>query len=287
MDVQDSEYLKKLHHELLTIMDEVHRVCKKHNIRYYLFSGSLLGAVRHAGIIPWDDDIDIAMPREELNRFLSIADKELGEEFEVVWHDRKPTFWNPFAKICRRNTFYGEDKEEWEQTGIFIDIFPLDTTSSYNLLLRTRRKLGLWLNGFAKAKTSKKNSMKKRIQRIVSYFIPLNKILDLRDYIFTSSHINGHTHYTFFGTQYKFYKEVLPIEWFGNGIPMEFEGRRYNVPNEYKKVVISIYGENYMQIPPKEKRRCHYPSKVIFSDGVVMDFEKPDQIISAKDQERM
>lgn len=77
----------------------------------------------------------------------------------------------------------------------------------------------------------------------------------------------------------------MPQKWFKDGVNMSFEGRLYKVPKEYQKVVETIYGSDFMQLPPIEKRRCHYPSKVIFSDGTVMEFEQPKHIVTIKEQE--
>ena len=93
----------------------------------------------------------------------------------------------------------------------------------------------------------------------------------------------GNSHLVNFGSQYKLSKQTMPVEWYGEGVPIEFEGRMYNAPKEYEKVLSSIYGNNYMQLPPENKRRMHYPVKVVFSDGSTMEFERTDDVVKPEE----
>ena len=172
MQNENKEYLNKLHAELLIIMDEIDRVCKKNNLRYYLVGGSLLGAVRHKGFIPWDDDLDIAMPREDLNKLLEISASVLSPNYYVKWYQDDPRYWNPFPKICKRGTLFDENKEEWEKTGLFIDIFPLDLSPAYCKNLYYRKVISKKINGFIKAKYTSKTNIKNFFQRLLVTFIP-------------------------------------------------------------------------------------------------------------------
>ena len=121
------EYLSKLHGELLTIIEVVDKVCREQNLTYYLVGGSLLGTLRHNGFIPWDDDLDIGMPRKDFERFISIANTVLGEEFELQWITTNKDYWQVFAKVVRKDTLFKEPGlKRFQPHGIFIDIFPLD-----------------------------------------------------------------------------------------------------------------------------------------------------------------
>ena len=88
--MDNQEYLSKLHSEILIIMDEIHRVCVENGLKYYLVGGSLLGAVRHKGFIPWDDDIDIGMPRADLEKFCRLAEEKLSAPLGFVGYKNTP-----------------------------------------------------------------------------------------------------------------------------------------------------------------------------------------------------
>ena len=122
------EILSKLHEFNIQALDEVVRICDKYNITYYLLGGTLLGAVRHKGFIPWDDDLDIGMPRQDLIKFESVLKSELGDRFFYQSMDSEKEYDHYFSKIRINNTLLIEanDAVNSKHQGIFIDIFPLD-----------------------------------------------------------------------------------------------------------------------------------------------------------------
>lgn len=130
----DNNYLERIHSEILTVMDEVVRVCNENNLRYYMIGGTLLGAVRHKGYIPWDDDIDIVMPREDFNKFIILCSKALQSPFKLQWITTNEKYRFLFAKVENVNTvFYaGLKYKEDVYPGIYVDIFPIDETNGYS-----------------------------------------------------------------------------------------------------------------------------------------------------------
>lgn len=112
----------------LEILKEIDRICTKYNIQYWLEGGSMLGAVRHHGFIPWDDDLDIAMFREDYERFLKIAQKELKPEYFLQTHEIEREYPLFFAKVRKNNTYIEEEcfLSLNFHKGIFVDIFPVD-----------------------------------------------------------------------------------------------------------------------------------------------------------------
>ena len=111
----------------LGILEEIDRICRKHNISYWLDGGSLLGAVRHGGFIPWDDDIDIAMPQDDARRFAEVAPKELPSTLRLQTPDTENTR-EPIMKVRDLNSFYVEGNEDFSldySKGLFVDIFPM------------------------------------------------------------------------------------------------------------------------------------------------------------------
>ena len=112
----------------LSILEEIDRICQKHQIGYWLDGGTLLGAVRHKGFIPWDDDIDIAMRQEDLERFIAIAPKELREGLFLQTPQNEPQAKEPIVKVRDLNSFYVEGADNFAadyQKGLYVDIFPM------------------------------------------------------------------------------------------------------------------------------------------------------------------
>ena len=284
--MENQDYLQKLHAEILRIMDEIHRVCTKNGLTYYLVGGTLLGAVRHQGFIPWDDDLDIAMPRADFDRFIHIAEKELGSEFYLNWITTNPKYWLFFPKICLRNTTFDEGVIKKDiPMGIFIDIFPLDLSPAYTSGLETMKRRIQRLGYLSKERSSKDmKTLKQLCYKLLAFFVHNKKCYDWQRKIALSLGREGTSHYANLGSQYALRKQTMPIEWYGKGIPVIFENREYNAPTEYRKVLCSIYGENYMRLPPSEKRRCHYPERVVFSDQTELIFEKTQHRVAVEEQ---
>ena len=124
----DVSQLKEVQQKELQILLEVDRICKRNGLTYYLIGGSALGAVRHGGFIPWDDDIDIAMPRDDYRKFLKLCSRELPAEYFLQTYTSQPDFPYPFAKVNLNNTTFIENRLHKLNIhhGIFIDVFPLD-----------------------------------------------------------------------------------------------------------------------------------------------------------------
>ena len=130
----DKKTLNKIHRSEQEILDEITRVCDKNGLRYLLIGGTLLGAIRHNGFIPWDDDLDISMPREDYEKFLGIAPKELGDRFLLEDISTNDEYCYMFSKVKLKNTIMREKtmSESYDGgQGIWVDIFPLDYTNHF------------------------------------------------------------------------------------------------------------------------------------------------------------
>lgn len=123
----EAELLRKVQLVELDILRELDRVCRENNIRYFLYRGTFLGAIRHGGFIPWDDDMDVAMLREDYEKFFRLAPKTLGDKYGLQnWH-MDPQYSLPFGKLRKRGTRCVEGKSpELKENGFYIDIYPLD-----------------------------------------------------------------------------------------------------------------------------------------------------------------
>lgn len=275
----DNKYLEKLHNEILSIMDFVNDICKKNEIKYYLVGGSLLGAIRHKGFIPWDDDLDIAMSRVDLERFINL----FGESCSIGNYYIKSkyndiTYKFGFAKVFKKDTIFKEYEDyEWP---IFLDIFVLDETDGYS------KKLNSTYKYYERLENMRIRKNEHNDKSLKTFF---SKLMASRDYnqvlkkSIAKNNGEKEAYYTNFFSQYGVKRQTMPKNWYGKGVEREFEGRKYMVPIEYEKFLTQLYGANYMEVPPVEKRRTHYPLYVKFSDGEEMYFEKTDKKVTIED----
>ena len=137
------EELTQLHTELYDILQETIRICKKHDIPYFLIGGTAIGALYDRAILPWDDDIDIGMTRPHYNRFLEIAPQELGEEYFLSWIGSDPRTPYYYAKVKKHHTLFVEPlfADVPMHQGIFIDVFPFDRIPDNRFLQRCQYNL--------------------------------------------------------------------------------------------------------------------------------------------------
>lgn len=270
--------LNKLHNAQIEILDEIDRICKKNKIQYFLTGGTLLGAVRHNGFIPWDDDLDIAMPRNDYTKFVSIADKELNEKYIMDSIETNKLYWLPFGKVRIRNTILDEKGTESYKgnKGIWVDIFPLDNAKKpinniqkfkYNLIIVFRyivsQKLGLLQN----------RTLFKKVINIFSKIFSVNLLVKLMQTIMKSNKNNKSPYFINYSSKYGIKRQTHLKTLYYPAIEIEFEGKKYSAPKEYKEILKKIYGDNYMELPPKEKRITHNPLRIKFEDGEEYTFE--------------
>lgn len=241
----------------LEILFEVDRVCKKYNIRYFLLAGTLLGAIRHKGFIPWDDDIDIAMPIDEYRRFCKVASKELGslyflQNYQTDFSDR----W--FSKVRKNNTTCiekGYEKSNIHQ-GIWIDVFPVIGVNDNEKNLKKITKIATFakkmLNKRYAASTTSYRDLSK--EKKILRFIPIPVIRSLATTIYS---------FIFHGTKkfnYCYYlwgdskiRARFKADLFDELCEVEFEGHMFPAPKDWDKYLTIEYGD-YMTPPPPEKR---------------------------------
>ena len=124
----DDTILRQLQLTMLETLKVFDEFCRKHDIKYSLYAGSLLGAIRHKGFIPWDDDLDVCMSRAEYDRFISLWEQEMPEGYILQNKENTPAFWQSFSKIRKDHTTFLQEQREAGKyhTGIFLDVFPLD-----------------------------------------------------------------------------------------------------------------------------------------------------------------
>ena len=282
--MHNEDYLPKLHEEIMVILDQVVAICNRYHLKYYLIGGTLLGAVRHQGFIPWDDDLDIVMPRADFDLFINEYAKELPSPYTVKWINTDPNYFQVFAKVCNEKTLFAEmlGDEKLTNTGIFIDIFPLDEVKGRNNEVKRRK----WLMSRIKIIMCSKaaNSYNHVGQKFLANLLSIKRLHKMATRLMTKSNGKGYQYYANFGSQYSIDKQTHLITSFGDGLLLDFEDKKYSVPVAYDTVLKSIFGNHYMDIPPEEKRRTHYPAKVVFSDGTSLEFDAPIKKLSVNEQ---
>lgn len=265
-----NDKLRQVQKVELEIMDVIHRVCVEHNFKYSLAYGTLIGAVRHGGFIPWDDDIDICMPREDYEKFIEIWPKYGFTEYILQNTETDEDFTQNFTKIRKNNTTFLQPKEEELQyhKGIFVDIFPGEKVPDSNLKRKIQfvnvavnllysRKFGSGRNNKIMAFAEKlllaipKSKYKKYRNKAQKQMTKYNGDKSLA-YVFPSTMNAARNYY--------------PADIFENLTLINFEGKQYYAYQDYDKCLRIEYG-NYMELPPKEERVWkHTP--------IIIDFEK-------------
>lgn len=267
MDSLDKEKINQLKKIEVEMLKAFINICETLNLKYYLLGGTLLGAIRHKGFIPWDDDIDVGMPREDYEIFLEKAQSLLPENYFVQTCFTDTEFPANFCKIRNSDTTFIETsvKNCKMNHGVFIDIFPLDWhVDSFFKLKLFNVKNRLYKIAIVKSfyLPKKIKSFKKLIVNIINFFIPVKTALKKRDILLKSN--KGKTHLANYCGAWGI-KEIVPFEWYGEGVDVEFEGLKLKAPKEYDKWLTQVYG-NYMELPPIEKRITHHYTEVIDLD---------------------
>ena len=267
----DNATLRKAQLAQLEMAKRVKEICDANGIQYFLDGGTLLGAVRHQGFIPWDDDLDIGMLREDYDKFISIAQSALGDQYFLQTWDTDDHYWNPYAKIRKIGTIYREEgtKGVLTHNELFIDIFPFDFFPQNRMKLKIMRtkikvywkaitiKAGLypWLSstGFVK----KCLSMVKNIPAILLCFLTREKIKD--KYFETMTAYNRQdTIYVDEEAGSLAGKHQLPIGCFDKTVELLFENEYFKCPQGYDEILRLYYGD-YMTPPPEDKRVNNSP----------------------------
>lgn len=258
------EFNKRL---LLSILDYFVDVCQKNGLKYYLAGGSVLGAVRHKGFIPWDDDIDVYMPRRDYETLQQLPDSVWGSEMRLASWRKTHNYRYDFLKIELLNTTLIERIYPEYIGGVFMDIFPLDLVpddepTRVNQLRQVRRCFHIYQEAYLRPDVTCRNFIElwrlRRLRRANSDA----KVLDEWERL-VSAYANQDCariiDYHSPWMDRPMLKEII-----GDGQLMQFEGKEYVVPSDTDGYLRHVYGD-YMVLPPVEKRKGHLPEYINYN----------------------
>lgn len=261
------ELLKKIHETQLEIAVEVKRICIKNNINYSLIAGSLLGAVRHTGFIPWDDDLDIGMLREDYNKFIVACKTDLNNKYFLQTWDTDSDFPLPIAKIRKKGTRYIErnSSKSNHHHGIFIDIFPFDNIPNNN---RKKRIQDLKTYVLKRVLIVKNNYIifneNEKFKIIIYYifktftiFLSKDKIKKELYRIMTMYNFQQTDEITTFGGAYGYKKESIKIAWFNDLREIYFEGEEWLSLANPENYLTHFYGDFRTPVPEHKRYNRH------------------------------
>lgn len=258
----------------LEILDEFVRICEKHDLQYYLVGGTLLGAVRHQGFIPWDDDIDVAMPREDYDRFAAIAAGELAPQYFYQCPETDPYYFLTYAKIRKNGTEVCEErfKNAKFHKGVFIDIFPLDFCPAPGLICHFLFNVLAVMNYRGQVDSGEIYEPYRELSGKIGYallrvFSPKALVLVRKKVLSISKRLGKQKYAANYPGAYGYRKEVSPCVWFQSGVRVSFEGRHFLAPVAYERLLSRSYGEAYLSLPPEGEKKQHISIKKSILEG--------------------
>lgn len=259
--------LKKLQAIQIESLKEIIRICEAHGLTYYLWYGSMLGAVRHDGFIPWDDDLDLAMPEEDYDKFIECCKTELKPEFFLHTFENDPNYFPAFVRIRRNNTTYIPEvynDTNFLNNGVWVDIFPLHYAKSdrstvekikFNLQRRVLRPLIS-----IRALGAKSNKTKSKIAYALVRHMKLSTLIKWNEKVAKFCPKQGAKFLTGEGNALVMSRYYYKAEDLGEGSLHKFESLECRIPNNPDILLKMWYGD-YMQLPPENERVGHIPTK--------------------------
>lgn len=274
------EQLKDLQRTLNGMLSDLDECCRRNGLTYVLGGGSCLGAVRHHGFIPWDDDVDVNMPRADLEKFLVLFEKEYGDRYWVHSPQTTKGYGLTLSRILLKGTSV-RTREDFqnEECGAFLDIFPIENTYD-STLLRKLHGLSCMAAGFAQSCSKFKRDRRELLRLAASIEDPKERKHYLRifrvkialgclffwrspdgwtkrcDRVYKRCTDSNSGYVTMPSGRGHFFRELYERKEILPGVPVAYEDRQYPVPSDYDAYLTRLYG-NYREIPPENKREKH------------------------------
>lgn len=238
------------------ILDEIDRFCKEQGLVYFLSSGTLIGAVRHKGYIPWDDDIDIYMPRKDYEVFLTTFHDRTGR-FRAINPQQEPHYYYTFAKVVDQRTRMVEAETQGYEIGVYVDVFPVDYVSDDPQERERVFKKKKLLYKIRRCKISNGNPLRSALAYLVYKHWPMSTRQieqSIRRLIVRETPTRTVCNMTEAGPSLK---GCFPAEDIASSVGILFEGKTYQTMVGYKDYLERTYGD-YMTLPPVEQRVTHH-----------------------------
>ena len=243
-------------------LDEILSICDENNLQYFAFAGTGIGAVRHKVFIPWDDDMDIAMPRDDYEKFLKLWGNDIHNECRLFHQSTYKKYYLTFAKViftgkCRFSSLIRTGLRSMNEVkGPGIDIFPLDETGPISAkLLKRASDIRKYRNILLTKVYYIKSPQKRKQYRFAAHFMTYKSLHKKLTKLYTQDHGKGEQYITNFGSAYNVTKEIFPKDYFEPAREIEFEGITVTIPNKAEEALTHIYGD-FMTPPPVNMRVC-------------------------------
>ncbi|MBS5949707.1 MAG: LicD family protein [Clostridium sp.] len=261
------ENLAKAKKIMVEILEEVDRICTKYGIEYYLSDGTLLGAIRHGGFIPWDDDLDISMLRKDYNKFLEVAEKELDKRYflQTAKTDKYYDIEHVPTKVRHNGSrFIEEDNKKYHQ-GVYIDIFPMDNVPNSNFKFKLQSKISSFIMKSSmrmrvkEEKLPLKNELTHLVYRFVLFIFKGKRREMLNNWLISLGDENSSEIIYGIDTCWDVTfnrKDIFPLQ------RIKFEDKYFLAPNNPGAILTKMYGD-YMKLPPVGERTWHAKEIII------------------------
>lgn len=262
----NQDKIRKYQLSQLELLRETDRICRELNISYYLIGGTLLGAIRHRGFIPWDADIDIAMRRKDYEIFRKYWLSHGNDDYFYEHYLTDPNHWGPHAILRKKGTHIKYKRRENEKyqpmyDGIYLDIFPLDEAPKQKWIQVVQARLIRIMYQVSEQKVARvyednisalKLARKKIVQLLLSP-ITFRTLGKLRDWVMQWGNNHGDGHLVSMASHYSYRKQYMLDEVYGVPVEVDFEGEKRLAPAQTHTYLSQLFGD-YMKLPPEDKR---------------------------------
>lgn len=255
----------------LQVMDVIDNFCRHNGIRYFITAGTLIGALRHKGYIPWDDDIDVVMLRDDYDKFIAMF-KNSSDRYKVYATETDRNCHYAYAKVYDDSTIFleGHERKGEKCIGVNVDIFPLDyVTDDYKDAVKLKNKIKPYDNILTVKRITKRDrGFRKNISlfilKLFCSFASFSWCIRRIDRIARKFEKNTNSRYVVNAVIYaKGEREILERAWFKDSMELPFEDRKYLAPIGADQYMRRLFGD-YMQLPPEEQRVTHHVFKAYY-----------------------